>query len=126
MPGCLHLVVRRRGVRHWEHLVRHGPDGAGGDAGLGDDPAAGRGLAHLQRDARILDLAGDAQQVAERQLRRIGIVTAIGRGGVAELLQLAARDQLFLSGFSALKAQDYQRIVSLEAAMEHNGGLDLI
>ena len=39
---------------------------------------------------------------------------------------LAARDQLFLSGFSALKAQDYHRIVSLEAAMEHNGGLELI
>ena len=38
----------------------------------------------------------------------------------------AARDQLFWSGFSALKSQDYQRIVSLEAAMEHNGGLELI
>ena len=36
------------------------------------------------------------------------------------------RDQLFLSGFSALTSQDYQRIVSLEVAMERNGGLQLI
>ena len=38
----------------------------------------------------------------------------------------AARDQLFLSGFSVPGPQDYQRIVSLEAAMEHNGGLELL
>ncbi len=37
-----------------------------------------------------------------------------------------ARDQLFLSGFSVLTPQDYQRIVSLKAAMEANGGLQLL
>ncbi len=36
------------------------------------------------------------------------------------------RDQLFLSGFSNLAPQDYQRIVSLEAAMERNGGRQLL
>jgi ABC-type phosphate/phosphonate transport system substrate-binding protein len=38
----------------------------------------------------------------------------------------AARDQLFLSGFSVLAPRDYDRILDLEAAMERSGGLELL
>jgi ABC-type phosphate/phosphonate transport system substrate-binding protein len=38
----------------------------------------------------------------------------------------AARDHLFLSGFSTVAPSDYNRILDLEAAMERSGGLELL
>lgn len=59
--------------------------------GSGRDAASVGGLADFQCDLRILDLARDPDQVADTQLRGVRIVTAIGRGGVPQLLQLAER-----------------------------------
>lgn len=47
-------------------------------------------------------------------------------GAMAEPDLAWARERLFLSGFSALTPQDYNRITDLESQMHKNGGLELL
>lgn len=77
----------------------------------------------------LVEIARSPQVPGLPYITRAGDLAAI-RAGLASAFAdpdlQGPRDHLLLSGFSALTPQDYQRIVSLEAAMERNGGLQLL
>lgn len=78
------------------------------------------GLVEIARSPRVPGLpfitrGGDPASL------RAGLTRAFADPGLQ-----AARDHLFLSGFSVLTPQEYARITTLEAAMQDNGGLELL